>query len=325
MALSPLVFSVLRLLSDGDFRSGEAMARQLQCSRGSVWNAIKAAQQAGLTVFSVRGRGYRLAEPLAWLEREAIESALGTSRASFRLEIVDCVDSTNTRLLERAANGADSGWVLAAEWQTRGRGRRGRNWLSPLAGGLTFSLLWRFFEGPGFLSGLSLAVGLALVRALERMGANGVLVKWPNDVLCKGRKLAGVLIELAGEAQGPSTAVIGVGMNVRLADTIKAAIDQPTIDLVSVCGHEIDRNHLLAASLIELREVLGEFAREGFAPFAEEWNRRHAYAGASVTLLLADGAHLSGKVEGAEQDGSLVLATTAGTRRFYGGEISLRP
>jgi BirA family biotin operon repressor/biotin-[acetyl-CoA-carboxylase] ligase len=197
-----------------------------------------------------------------------------------------------------------------------------------IAGGsLTFSLGWRFEQGAGFLAGLSLAVGVAVVRALEQEGLSGIALKWPNDLIHRHLKLGGILIELNGDALGPSTAVIGVGINIRLPEAARKDIAAPVTDLVTVAGRRgprIDRNRLLARLVTELAAVLEQYAKEGFAPFAAEWQHRHAYQGKPVRLLLPDGAAVTGKVAGVDASGALVLADGPRRARFLSGEISLR-
>src|SRR5687767_4511291 len=194
--LTSLSFRVLRRLADGDFHSGSALARDLDVSRGTVWNAVRAFEQAGLDIYRVRGRGYRLAEPVSLLGAAAIEQHAGAAASRFRLELLDVAGSTNTLLMKRAGEGAPSGTVIAAEWQESGRGRLGRAWHAGVCGGVTFSLLWRFTQGAAALAGLSLAAGVAVVRAVEKLGVRDVQLKWPNDVLWRGGKLAGTLIEM---------------------------------------------------------------------------------------------------------------------------------
>jgi BirA family biotin operon repressor/biotin-[acetyl-CoA-carboxylase] ligase len=325
LPLPAATFSVLKLLSDREFISGETIASALEISRGTVWNAIRATEQAGLQVDKARGRGYRLATRIDWLDTAAIEAALAETAERFQLRLVNCLDSTSTTLAEEAQRGAPSGLVLIAEWQTHGRGRRARRWVSGIGEAATFSLLWRFDEGPAALSGLSLATGLAVARALEKLGVMGIALKWPNDLVWNGLKLAGILIELSGEALGPSAAVIGIGINVRLSKASRARIDQAATDLFWARGAHLDRNQLIARVLIELAEMLYAYAGEGFAPLVAEWNQRHAYHGKTVSVDSAPrGDALEGVVAGVAADGALVLNTPSGARRFYAGEISLR-
>lgn len=315
---------MLRHLAGGEFQSGETLARALGVSRAAVWHAVRALESAGLEIYKVHGRGYRAAQALTLLDAQAIGRGLGAAGAHFTLEIRDSVDSTNSRLIERAAAGAASGMVLVAELQTGGRGRLGRAWHAGLGEALTFSLLWRFARGAGALSGLPLAVGIALARAIEAAGAASVALKWPNDLLWRGRKLGGILIELAGDAMGPTAAVIGVGINVRLSPATRARIGQPAADLEEACGAAPDRNRLAALALRELGIVLDAFAREGFAPLRDEWQRRHSHQGRRVTLILPDGSRQAGRAAGVAEDGSLLLETRSGVKRYHSGEISLR-
>jgi BirA family biotin operon repressor/biotin-[acetyl-CoA-carboxylase] ligase len=323
--MKTLAANVLKRLADGEFHSGEVLARALDVSRASVWHAIRELDAAGLEIYKVHGRGYRLERPLTLLDRAAVERELGALAGRFTLDVRDEAGSTNTELLARAAAGAASGTVLAVEWQTGGRGRQGRAWHAGVGEALTFSLLWRFARGAGALSGLSLAVGLALARVLEKEGAAVIGLKWPNDVLYRGRKLAGILIELSGDALGPTAAVIGVGVNVRLSDSTRARIGQPAADLEVACGTAPDRNRLLARMLAGIAATLEAFARDGFAPLRAEWERRHAHQGKRVTLSFPDGSHQSGRAGGVAEDGSFLLETSGGTRRYHSGEISLRP
>lgn len=322
--MTPHTLEVLRLLEDGAFHSGEAIGRKLDITRGSVSNALADVGDLGLAVLKVHGKGYRLVTPVQWLSRDAILGHLKAKARRFSLEVVDETGSTNSDLMESAIAGAPSASVRVAEFQARGRGRRGRDWHSGLGGALTFSVLWRFDQGAGFLSGLSLAVGVVLLRVLRRRGATDIMLKWPNDLLWRHLKLAGILIELSGDALGPTVAVIGVGLNLRLPDAIKTRIDQPVVDLARI-GIETDRNELFAAILAELDDVLRVFSSEGFAPFRDEWNGAHAYQDKMVRLRMPDKVEFEGRVEGVADDGALTISTRTGPRKFYGGELSLRP
>lgn len=322
--VNALTFSVLRLLSHAEFRSGEEIAARLGVSRASISNALADLAGLGVEVFKLRGQGYRLAEPLEWLDGAALAGALGAAKTPFTLEIADVVASTNTLLLQKAALGAPHASVLAAEYQTEGKGRRGRSWETTLGGTLTFSVLWRFNHGISQLGGLSLAVGVALIRAMKDIGIDDVAVKWPNDLIHRYRKVAGILIELQGEALGPAAAVIGVGVNLRLSDAARQRIDQAVTDVHGVLGSIPSRNELLSLLLLRMSEVLRQFEEEGFASLREEWQAAHAYQGRPVALLLPSGVRESGEVRGVAEDGTLLVDTGAGPRRFAAGEISLR-
>jgi BirA family biotin operon repressor/biotin-[acetyl-CoA-carboxylase] ligase len=321
--LTPHTLEVLRLLGDGEVHSGEMLGQILGISRASVSNALTDADTLGLVLQKVRGRGYRLVTPVEWLVRERVNAHLGGEGPCFDIQIVDQTGSTNTDLFNHAMHGARSGSVLATELQTQGRGRRGRPWYSSLGGGLTFSMLWRFDQGAGFLSGLSLVVGIAVARVLRNHGATDVMLKWPNDVLWRHLKLAGVLIELAGDVMGPTAAIIGIGINLRLAPSVRERIDQPAADLEKI-GISTERNALFAEILVELQAVLSRFSTDGFASFSEEWNQLHAYQDKMVRMRMPDNSEVEGRVQSIGDDGALLLHTRTGLRKFYGGELSLR-
>lgn len=323
--MKPLSLPVLRLMADGRFHSGEAIARELGVSRGTVWNALRDMDVLGIQVHRVPGHGYQLAEPIQWLDEEIIERLLAEAGVPLTLQVLDCVASTNTELLARAALGAPHGLTLAAEVQTAGRGRAGRPWYGVLGGSLAFSLLWRFERGAGALGGLSLAVGLAIALALEGQGARGIELKWPNDLLHRGRKLAGILIEVQGDALGPTAAVIGVGLNLHVPADLAVRAGQPVAGLASVLGFRPDRNRLLAALLIELNSTLERFAAEGFAPRRREWEALHVYHRQPVRVTMPDGRAEEGIVWGVGEGGELILDTGRGRRRLAAGEVSLRP
>ncbi len=322
--MSALTFLALRRLADGQFHSGEAMARSLGRSRATLSEALKRAPELGVELFSVRGRGYRLATPIEFLDAHAIARELrGTP---MRVEVVDEIDSTSTRLLQMAAAGAPTGTCLAAEWQSAGRGRRGRSWVCALGGSLTFSVLWRFERGAGHLGGLSLAVGVAAARALAACGVERVQVKWPNDVVVDFRKVAGILVETSGEAQGPTVAVIGVGVNFRLGEAVVDRIDQPVTDVASCVREAPSRNALLARLLRELCAVLASFARDGFAAVRDEWRGLHAYQGRRVRVVPAGERPLEARVVDIAADGALVVSLDDGrSLSLSSAEISLRP
>ncbi|WON74564.1 biotin--[acetyl-CoA-carboxylase] ligase [Nitrosospira sp. Is2] len=325
--MKPLTFSILRLLSDNEFHSGEIIARAMGVSRASISIALNDVNETGLTLQKVHGRGYRLLGPVQWLERDTVLKHLGGEANRFNLEMLDIIDSTSSYLLQRAARGSGAGsehiHVVAAELQTSGRGRRGRRWYSGLGDGLAFSLLWRFQHGASLLAGLSLVIGLAIIRTLESAGVEGAVLKWPNDVLYNMCKLAGILIELHGDMLGPTMAVIGVGLNLKLSNVTHARIDQGVTDVYSISGETPDRNRFLAALLMSLTSALRDFEREGFSLFKQEWLAHHCCENKVVRLGFPDGSSLEGVIHGVADDGSLLLRTFAGVQRFNSGEITL--
>jgi len=331
--LTSLGCSLLRQLADGAFHSGEDLAATVGLTRARVSQLLKEAETSGLALERIRGRGYRLLATPDFLSADLIRGALSENMRKnpeiplVAIEVVDEIASTSTELLRRAQRKDIHASVLAAEWQTAGRGRRGRKWTAVAGGSLSFSLGWRFEQGAGYLAGLSLAVGVAAIRALEAEGLPGVELKWPNDLIHRHLKVGGILVELNGDALGPSTVVVGIGLNVRLPASAKRDIDQPVSDLTAVAGRgaaPIDRNRLLARLVAELASAFSAYAETGFPPFAAEWQRHHAYQGKPVKLLLPDGASVKGTVAGVDSTGALVLADGPRRARFLSGEISLR-
>ncbi len=323
--MSALTFLALRALADGRFHSGEAMARSFQRSRATLSEALKRAPEMGIELFSVPGKGYRVAEPIDFLDAAAISSELARHDKRLRLDVVDEIESTSTRVLQLAAAGATSGTCIAAEWQSTGRGRRGRAWISRLGGSLTFSMLWRFERGAGHLGGLSLAVGEAVARALSECGVPRVQVKWPNDVVVDLRKLAGILVETSGEIQGPSVAVIGVGVNHRLSERVLDRIDQPVTDVWQCAGSPPSRSDLLARMLVTLASSLDAFDRSGFSASRDAWRALHAYQGRRVRVTPGRDAPFDAEVVDVAPDGALVVSTADGrTIPLASAEITLR-
>jgi BirA family transcriptional regulator, biotin operon repressor / biotin---[acetyl-CoA-carboxylase] ligase len=326
--MNKLAFPILAVLADGKFHSGEALAQRFGVTRATVYNAIQSVETLGITVFSVRGRGYRLPKAVTLLDVDAIVQASGEYAPWFHVQVLAQVDSTNRYLMQESARGIAHGTCVAAHIQTAGRGRRGRQWLSQLGGSLTFSLLWRFQCGAAGLSGLSLVVGLALVRALHSLGLTAVQLKWPNDLLVQQQgqwhKLGGILIELQGDMEGPSAAVIGIGLNLEIAPEMRQSIDQPVLGLNALATQPLDPNLLLGRCLSQLAIHLNQFAEQGFAYFQHEWTAVHAFHQQPVNLLLANGQSIPGQVLGVAEEGSLLVETATGQQRFNAGEISVR-
>lgn len=326
--MNKLAFPILAVLADGKFHSGEALAQRFGVTRATVYNAIQSVEALGITVFSVRGRGYRLPKAVTLLDVDAIVQACGEYASWFHVQVLAQVDSTNRYLMQESARGVAHGTCVAAHIQTAGRGRRGRTWLSQLGGSLTFSLLWRFQCGAAGLSGLSLVVGLALVRALHSLGLAEIQLKWPNDLLVQHQgqwhKLGGILIELQGDMEGPSAAVIGIGLNLEIASEMRQNIDQPVLGLNALSAQALDPNVLLGRCLSQLAIHLNQFAEQGFAYFQHEWTAVHAFHQQPVNLLLANGQMVPGQVLGVAEEGSLLVETAAGQQRFNAGEISVR-
>ncbi len=234
------------------------------------------------------------------------------------------IDSTNVAAMQGIHQGRRHGHVYLAEQQTAGRGRRGREWISPFASNIYMSMVWQF-NGRSDISALSLAVGVAVCRALQCLGITGVGLKWPNDILANGKKLGGVLLEMQGDPSHECHVVIGIGLNVLMADNHAALITQPWVDLTSLCdGARPSRNQLVAALLDALVTVLGEYKQGGFAVLKNAWLALDVYAGEEVMVQLGDD-YIFGTASGVDDNGALRLHTSMGMQVFHGGEVSLRP
>jgi len=315
---------LLKLMSNGSFHSGEDMAARFSVSRATIFNLLNEAEKYGMRIHAVRGRGYRLATPVSWLDADAFLSGIKRHELDYGLICQECAESTNTWLLREALSGAPHRTVAYADFQYGGRGRRGRSWESTLGGGLTFSVLWRFDRGISQLSGLSIVVGLALARAMSKLGRIPVQLKWPNDLLSGYRKLAGILVEVQGEMSGPSFAIIGIGLNERLSDQQRQEIDQAVVDLAEL-GMEMTRAELMLAILEELSQLMTVFEQNGLAPLMEEWSGWHAHEGREVIVRMPDGTTHAGIASGLDENGNLLLRSASGEqRKFAAGEVSMR-
>ena len=318
--------TLLSLLADGHFHSGTGLARSLGLSRSAVWGMIHDLQARGLAFSAVPGKGYRLAKPLELLDGDTILASLSeTARQRILgLEIHDELDSTNTFLMSQAASGRPSGTVCLAESQTAGRGRIGRAWQSPYGGAICLSLLWRF-EEHGSVAGLSLAVGVAIHRALRRAGIKGIGLKWPNDLLCEDRKLGGILLEVVGEAHGRCAVVVGIGLNVQLPSGPAKAIDQAWTDLSQIIGGKPpSRNQLVAYLLEELLDLLAHYPTRGLSAYLDEWRQWHCMGGRKAVLHVGDKT-IEGVVAGVSEAGLLLLdCGEAGLKEFASGDVRLR-
>jgi len=259
------------------------------------------------------------------LQHGAIVRALDKTGATLTIEVADSVDSTNSELLRRQPTTDVHRLLLVSENQTAGRGRRGRNWVAVQRGSLTFSLGWRFERDAAQLSGLSLAVGAAVAGVLDRSGFGDIELKWPNDLVHRGRKLGGILIELSREALGTTLAIIGVGLNVRLPASARNKLSVAVTDLASVKANPaVDRNTLLAGIASELATALERYSRQGFAPFVSAWRQRDALAHQPVQIVLPDGKTIRGVAVGVDGAGALLIEDGPRRLRFVNGEVSVR-
>ena len=326
--MANFLFQILEYLSDGKFHSGEMMAKHFNVSRVTIWNAIAKAEDEGIKIFSVRGKGYKLQQSISLLNEQLIKNAMGEDGGWFNIKVLDSIDSTNTYLSKVVSSGYPHASVVAANLQTQGKGRRGRQWQSALGESLTFSFLWRFTQGAAGLSGLSLAVGIALIRALKKINITNALLQWPNDVLILDegvyKKLAGILIELQGDTDGQSAAIIGIGINLNISKSQLEKIDQPAIDIKNLTSEDVDSNVFMAVIIKELASVLSSFESDQFKSFKDEWLSHHAFQEKLIKIMLGNSQIISGKAVDISDTGALIIDTDEGIKSFASGEVSIR-
>ncbi|UUI61337.1 bifunctional biotin--[acetyl-CoA-carboxylase] ligase/biotin operon repressor BirA [Aeromonas salmonicida] len=318
MTLTPIRQTLITLLSDGQFHSGEQLGEQLGISRAAVGKHMAALKELGLDLFSLTGKGYRLAVPMALYDQAQLQALAPMAP----VHCFPVIDSTNQYLLERV-NQLQSGESCLAECQTAGRGRRGKPWVSPFGCQLILSMYWRLEQGMAAAMGLSLAVGVAVVQALESLGYPGVELKWPNDLYYQGRKLAGILVEMSGSAGASCNLVIGVGLNLAMPAREGERIDQAWSELRHIQPELVDRNLLAARMLGHLQQAMLTFEQQGLSHFVDDWNRLDHFAGRPVRLLMGE-QEIRGIARGIDDRGALRLETSEGIKFYLGGEISLR-
>lgn len=320
--------AMIRLFADGAFHSGEELGRLLGVSRAAVWKRLQQLQALlGLQFESVRGKGYRLLDPVELLNGEQIRESLPPDVSSWLecLEIHGLIDSTNRRVAQLAQRGAESGLVVVAEQQSAGSGRRGRRWVSPFGRNIYCSMLWTFEGGVSALEGLSLVVGVVVARVLAPLTRRDVQLKWPNDVLVERQKISGILLEVVGDLDGRCSVIIGIGVNVDMTGAKEvASIDQAWTDVASIADAPVSRNELLSALIWELVPALSTFERDGFGAFLDEWTLRD-YLRGKVVVIESGGRSLEGIAIGLDSSGGLKLDIEGSVQVIHGGEVSVRP
>ncbi len=327
-AEAPLVARVFNALADGQFHSGEQLADTLGVSRSAIWKAGQALRSLGATLHAVRNRGYRLASAGEPLDADRIRQHLHRSVRDrvASLAVAWSVSSSNTVLLERPNPPNGQCEVFLAEYQTAGRGRRGRTWIAPPGGAICLSLSWTFREVPPDLGALGLVIGVCSLRALESLGITGARLKWPNDLLVEDGKLGGILIELRAESAGPACVVIGVGLNVSLGATLLqsiAATGVAATDLAAAGDVRVGRNEIASRLVGDYVQGLLEFEQGGLRPFSEEWQQADALRGRPVTVSAPDGT-TKGLARGIDLHGALLVETPHGLKKFISGDVSVR-
>lgn len=328
MLISENTKQLLALLADGHFHSGTELARVLAVSRTAVWKHLQALADLGVEVSAVSGKGYKLQRPLHLLDSRQIDTYLDERAGGLisQIDIFPVIASTNAYLSELALGGQFAGRVCLAEYQTSGKGRRGRTWVSPFGHNIYLSVLWHYAEGPAAIAGLSLAMGVAVVKALRNLGVEEVGLKWPNDIYWRDRKLGGILIEVSGESGGPCHAVIGLGLNLYLPQQQAESIEQDWVDLQQILGDGViqHRNRLVALLLNEMLPIIADFDPLTLLECVNQWRDFDCMRDRMVTIFIGQ-QRFEGVVKGIDDQGFLLLEDDAGqVRPFASGEVSFR-
>lgn len=315
--------ALLQTLADGQFHSGEELGEAAGVSRAAIWKLVEQLRELDMRVESVRGRGYRLQNAIELLDSKQIERELQHSLAEpIPVEVLFRCHSTNAVLLERARSGAGS-QMLLTEIQFQGRGRWGRNWFSPFGSALCLSVLWQFPVLPFGMSGLSLAVAVEVAEALAQQGVP-IKLKWPNDLMLENRKLGGILIELSGEAEGPCSVVIGIGINLGETARIGAQAGQAVASLEDAIAERAQLRNLIAAQVgAAIVRACQRFAEEGFTPFAAKWSEYDLFMNEPVVLLLPE-EEVRGIARGVDASGALLLERNGQVESRFTGDLQLR-
>ncbi|WP_105632265.1 bifunctional biotin--[acetyl-CoA-carboxylase] ligase/biotin operon repressor BirA [Cronobacter dublinensis] len=309
--------TLISLLADGDFHSGEQLGEKLGMSRAAINKHIQTLRDWGIDVFTVPGKGYSLPGPIQLLNETFIHSHIKSGSVT----VLPVIDSTNQYLMDRLSE-LDSGDACIAEYQQAGRGRRGRKWFSPFGANLYLSMYWRLEQGPAAAIGLSLVIGIVMAEVLHELGADQVRVKWPNDLYLNDRKLAGILVELTGKTGDAAQIVIGAGINLAMRQVESDIVNQGWINLQEA-GIKVDRNALAVRLIEKLRSSLREFEQEGLAPFLARWEKLDNFIHRQVKLIIGE-REIYGISRGIDNQGALLLEQNGVIKPWVGGEISLR-
>lgn len=309
--------TLISILADGEFHSGEQLGEHLGMSRAAINKHVQTLRDWGVDVFTVPGKGYSLPEPIQLLDEAFISGQFNEGN----IAVLPVIDSTNQYLMDRMDQ-LHSGDACVAEYQQAGRGRRGRKWFSPFGANLYLSMYWRLEQGPAAAMGLSLVIGIVMAEVLQALGAEEVRVKWPNDLYLQDRKLAGILVELTGKTGDAAQIVIGAGINLAMRNVEADIVNQGWINLQEA-GIAVDRNQLAVRLISELRAALHLFEQEGLSPYLMRWKKLDNFINRPVKLIIGD-KEIYGISRGIDAQGALLLEQDGITKPWVGGEISLR-
>ena len=317
---------LLHFLGDGRFHSGEDLGNTLGMTRAAIWKAIKQLESFGVSIDSISGKGYRIPNGLDLLNENTLRDFLNekTRTAIDKLILLDEIDSTNEHLLSQITNTNPKTIACFTERQTQGRGRRGRDWLSPFGNNIYHSLLCYFDKDPCELMGLSLAIAVMVTRALQNYGIyDGIELKWPNDIFWRSHKFAGILIEMMSAAHESCAVVIGIGINTRLSESQIKSLNRPVTSIEKITGQRANRNQLAGLLLNSLIDGLQQFENDGLSPFLNEWRALDKFRGKMVTLESTTRS-FTGIMQDVSEKGELLLLNNEGeVERYLSGEVSL--
>lgn len=320
MAIENLI-ETLKILSDGNSYSGEEIGKRLGIGRAAIWKIISQLREKGLQIESVKGQGYKLLDNVEMLDENTIKADLKDNSFD-EIITLNQTASTNSYLSSQFTDSTKN-LACIAENQTGGRGRNNRSWISPFARSIAMSVRWHFQTLPSGISGLSLAVGIAVANAMHNIGIENAMVKWPNDIYINNSKLAGILIEISGEISGPCSVIIGIGINLQLTEEEKSQIDQSCTAIYEHTQQRIGRNRIIAELLNSIAAVMSIFADKGFSSLLTQWQKYDLLKNREVTLITHNNQE-NGVALGVSKDGALQVTVNGEERLFYSGDVSLR-
>ena len=316
---------LLEIISSGEVHSGEELATKLNVSRAAVWKSIRYLKTLGLKIKAIRGKGYCLDKKFEFLSPQDIRKMMSkrSKKSCQDIDIFFQIKSTNLHLLNRLSHNSIHGFTIFAEYQSEGRGRRNKKWISPIGSGVCFSIGWHFEVMPISLELLSLYMGVAVARSLDSIGIENVGLKWPNDIIVGERKIGGILLDIKGESTGPLNIVIGIGINYELPKHPPLNIDQPVTDICSTTGERFSRNMISAILLSNIFEILYDLELGKNLNLINEWRKYDCYLGRKAALILPN-QKIIGVLKGVDDQGSLLMLVDGELSSFRSGEVSLR-
>jgi len=316
---------LLEIISSGEVHSGEELATKLNVSRAAVWKSIRYLKTLGLKIKAIRGKGYCLDKKFEFLSPQDIRKMMSkrSKKSCQDIDIFFQIKSTNLHLLNRLSHNSIHGFTIFAEYQSEGRGRRNKKWISPIGSGVCFSIGWHFEVMPISLELLSLYMGVAVARSLDSIGIENVGLKWPNDIIVGERKIGGILLDIKGESTGPLNIVIGIGINYELPKHPPLNIDQPVTDICSTTGERFSRNMISAILLSNIFEILYDLELGKNLNLINEWRKYDCYLGRKAALILPN-QKIIGVLKGVDDQGSLLMLVDGELSSYRSGEVSLR-